>query len=118
MSDSAAGAPSFRIGHGIDAHRYGEGRAIVIGGVSIPFSQGVVAHSDGDVLIHALCDALLGALGLGDIGARFPDTDPRYRGADSRELLRDVYLEVARQGWQVVNVVVHIWSMGEAASPK
>lgn len=79
-----------RIGHGFDVHRFGEGDHLFMGGVRIPHSQGLIAHSDGDVLLHALCDALLGAAGLGDIGHHFPDTDPRYRGIDSRELLRHV----------------------------
>ena len=79
-----------RIGHGYDAHRFAAGRPLVLGGVTIPHDQGLEAHSDGDVLIHALCDALLGAAGLGDIGRHFPDTDERYRGADSTELLKSV----------------------------
>ena len=86
-----------RIGHGYDVHRFGEGDHIVIGGVSIPWEQGLQAHSDGDVLIHALCDALLGAMGLGDIGRHFPDQDPANAGVDSRVLLRRV-LELVRQG--------------------
>ena len=93
-----------RIGHGFDVHKFGEGDHIVIGGVSIPYPQGLVAHSDGDVLIHALCDALLGAASLGDIGKHFPDTDPAYAGADSRELLRKVVQLLGRNGWQVVNI--------------
>lgn len=79
-----------RIGQGYDVHAFGEGGHIIIGGVSIAHEQGLVAHSDGDVLIHALCDALLGAAALGDIGQHFPDTDPNYSGADSRGLLREV----------------------------
>ncbi len=79
-----------RIGHGFDVHRFGDGDHIVLGGVSIPHSSGLVAHSDGDVLLHAVCDALLGAAGLGDIGRHFPDTDERYAGIDSRTLLRHV----------------------------
>ena len=79
-----------RIGHGVDVHRFGDGDHIILGGVKIPYEQGLVAHSDGDVLLHALCDALLGAAGLGDIGKHFPDTDARYKGIDSRKLLRHV----------------------------
>ena len=79
-----------RIGHGFDVHRFGDGDHIYLGGVRIPHTQGLIAHSDGDVLLHALCDALLGAAGLGDIGKHFPDTDKRYAGIDSRELLRHV----------------------------
>ncbi|OED45054.1 2-C-methyl-D-erythritol 2,4-cyclodiphosphate synthase [Endozoicomonas sp. (ex Bugula neritina AB1)] len=79
-----------RIGHGFDVHRFGEGDYIFLGGVNIPHNQGLIAHSDGDVLLHALCDALLGAAGLGDIGKHFPDTDDRFKGINSRELLRHV----------------------------
>ncbi len=93
-----------RIGHGFDVHKFGPGDHIVIGGVTIPYEQGLVAHSDGDVLIHALCDALLGAAGLGDIGKHFPDTDPAYKGADSRQLLRHVVQLLQTKGWQVGNI--------------
>ena len=93
-----------RIGHGFDVHKFGPGDHIVIGGVSIPYEHGLVAHSDGDVLIHALCDALLGAAGLGDIGKHFPDTYPEYAGADSRALLRHVVNLLDQQGWQVGNI--------------
>ena len=93
-----------RIGHGYDVHRFGEGDFITLGGVEIAHTQGLVAHSDGDVLLHALCDALLGACALGDIGQHFPDTDPAYRGASSRDLLIHVMKLVAEQGWQVVNI--------------
>ena len=79
-----------RIGQGFDVHAFGDGDHVMLGGVRIAYHRGVVAHSDGDVVIHALCDAVLGALGEGDIGRHFPDTDPRYRGADSRLFLRDV----------------------------
>lgn len=92
-----------RIGNGYDVHRFGEGDHIIIGGVRISYEQGLLAHSDGDVLLHALCDALLGACALGDIGQHFPDTDQQFAGADSRELLRKVYQLVQRQGWQLVN---------------
>lgn len=92
-----------RIGQGYDVHAFGEGEKIVIGGVVIPHSRGLVAHSDGDVLLHALCDALLGAAALGDIGKHFPDTDIQYRNADSRALLRMVYARVKAKGWRLVN---------------
>lgn len=92
-----------RIGHGYDVHAFGEGDKIVIGGVVIPHHHGLIAHSDGDVLLHALCDALLGAAALGDIGKHFPDTDMQYRNADSRSLLRMVYGKVKAQGWQLAN---------------
>jgi 2-C-methyl-D-erythritol 2,4-cyclodiphosphate synthase len=92
-----------RIGHGYDVHRFGDGDAVVLGGVTIPHDRGVVAHSDGDVLLHALCDALLGACALGDIGQHFPDTDPQYRGIDSRRLLRHVYALVQGAGYRLGN---------------
>lgn len=93
-----------RIGHGYDVHRFGEGDFITLGGLQIPHPQGLVAHSDGDVLLHALTDALLGAAALGDIGQHFPDTDPRFKGADSRALLRHALSLVQAKGWKVGNV--------------
>lgn len=93
-----------RIGSGIDVHAFGPGDHVTLCGVRIPHDRGLVAHSDGDVAIHALCDAILGALALGDIGQHFPDTDPRYRGADSRMLLREVVAHARARGWQVGNV--------------
>ncbi|WP_324733651.1 2-C-methyl-D-erythritol 2,4-cyclodiphosphate synthase [Pseudomonas paeninsulae] len=93
-----------RIGHGYDVHRFGEGEFITLGGVRIPHSFGLIAHSDGDVLLHALADALLGAAALGDIGKHFPDTDPTFKGADSRMLLRHVLDLLQAKGWQVGNV--------------
>ncbi|MBR7888631.1 2-C-methyl-D-erythritol 2,4-cyclodiphosphate synthase [Marinomonas sp. A79] len=98
----------FRIGHGFDVHKFGDGDHIVLGGVSIPYSQGLVAHSDGDVALHALTDALLGAAALGDIGKHFPDTDAEFAGADSRLLLRRAYQEVQSLGFLVGNVDVTI----------
>jgi 2-C-methyl-D-erythritol 2,4-cyclodiphosphate synthase len=93
-----------RIGHGYDVHRFGDGDFITLGGVRIPHKFGLVAHSDGDVLLHALSDALLGAAALGDIGKHFPDTDPQFKGADSRALLRHVVSLVRAKGWKVGNV--------------
>lgn len=93
-----------RIGHGYDVHAFGRGDVITLGGVKIPHSHGFVAHSDGDVLIHALCDALLGALALGDIGKHFPDTDAEFEGIDSRKLLRHVVGLLQQRGYWVVNV--------------
>lgn len=93
-----------RIGHGFDAHRFGRGSFVTIGGVRIAHDQGLQAHSDGDVLIHAVCDALLGAAALGDIGHHFPDSDERYRGIDSRVLLRAVRDELAARAWRVSNL--------------
>jgi 2-C-methyl-D-erythritol 2,4-cyclodiphosphate synthase len=93
-----------RIGHGYDVHRFAENCALIIGGVTIPHTHGLEAHSDGDVLIHAICDALLGAAGWWDIGHHFPDTDMAFAGIDSRVLLRRVYDDLAAAGWQVGNV--------------
>lgn len=95
---------SLRIGNGFDVHAFGPGEAVWLGGVCIPHTRGLVAHSDGDVLLHALCDALLGALALGDIGHHFPPSDPRFKGADSRQLLRHCHALVDQRGWGVVNV--------------
>jgi 2-C-methyl-D-erythritol 2,4-cyclodiphosphate synthase len=92
-----------RIGQGYDAHRFAEGRPLVLGGVTIPHSHGLAAHSDGDVLLHALCDALLGAAALGDIGRHFSDSRPEFAGIDSRVLLRRVVAMVAARGWGVGN---------------
>lgn len=93
-----------RIGHGYDVHRFGPGDTLVLGGVSIPHSHSLEAHSDGDVLIHAVCDALLGAIAQGDIGQHFPDTDAANAGIDSRLLLRRVMLLVQQAGWQLGNL--------------
>lgn len=93
-----------RIGHGYDVHRFRPGRRLILGGVDIPWEMGLEGHSDADVLIHAVMDALLGAAGLGDIGVHFPDTDPAYKGADSRALLRRVRTLLEEKGYAVVNV--------------
>jgi 2-C-methyl-D-erythritol 2,4-cyclodiphosphate synthase len=93
-----------RIGHGFDVHQLVEGRKCIIGGVDIPHDKGLKGHSDADVLLHAICDALLGAVALGDIGKHFPDSDPRFKGIDSRELLRHVAQLVKDKGYGVVNV--------------
>ncbi len=93
-----------RVGHGYDAHRFGAGDFVTIGGVRIDHDKGLEAHSDGDVLIHAVCDALLGAAALGDIGKHFPDSDDAYRGIDSRVLLRRVRDALAERGWRVGNL--------------
>lgn len=94
----------FRVGNGYDVHQLAEGLPLVLGGVSIPHTKGCVAHSDGDVLIHALCDALLGALALGDIGHHFPDTSDEYAGIDSKILLSRVVAMIRDRGWEIVNV--------------
>jgi 2-C-methyl-D-erythritol 2,4-cyclodiphosphate synthase len=95
---------TMRIGQGYDAHRFQSGDAVVLGGVTIPFDQSLAAHSDGDVLLHAICDAVLGAAALGDIGRHFPDTDPTYKGVDSRVLLRAVRDLLDAEQWHVVNI--------------
>ena len=95
---------NFRIGHGYDVHALGEGLRLVLGGVEIPHTKGCIAHSDGDVLIHALCDALLGAAALGDIGKHFPDTSDEFKGIDSTKLLERVVLLLAENGYGVGNV--------------
>lgn len=94
----------FRVGNGYDVHQLAEGLPLVLGGVAIPHTKGCVAHSDGDVLIHALCDALLGALALGDIGHHFPDTSDEYAGIDSKILLSRVVAMIRDRGWEIVNV--------------
>ena len=97
-----------RIGHGYDVHAFEPGDHVTIGGVRIPHTQGVKAHSDGDVVLHALCDALLGALGLGDIGQHFPDSDPRWEGADSREFLRHCARLVHDHRYRIVNADITV----------
>jgi len=106
-----------RIGQGFDVHALVAGRKLVIGGVHIPFDKGLEGHSDADVLIHAICDALLGAAGLGDIGRHFPDTDPAYKGADSRVLLRAVAQKVAAAGFTVANVDATIIAQAPRMAP-
>ena len=101
---SSSPTSRLRIGQGYDVHAFQPGDHVMLGGVRIPHSQAVRAHSDGDVLLHAICDALLGAAGLGDIGMHFPDSDPRWRGADSRALLRHVHSLLTDGGLRVVNV--------------
>ncbi len=97
-----------RIGHGYDVHRFGVGDHVVLGGVRIAYSRGLVAHSDGDVVLHALCDAMLGAAAEGDIGVHFPDTDPRYRGIDSRELLAHCHRLVQSRGYLLGNADITV----------
>lgn len=95
-----------RIGHGYDVHRLVEGRDLILGGVKIDWEKGLLGHSDADVLLHAVSDALLGAAGMGDIGRHFPDTDPQYKGADSLLLLREVYRKISEKGFRVGNIDV------------
>jgi 2-C-methyl-D-erythritol 2,4-cyclodiphosphate synthase len=97
-----------RVGHGYDVHRFGGGDAITLGSVRIPHDRGLIAHSDGDVALHALCDALLGALALGDIGQHFPDTDPAYKGASSSMLLQHVYALITARGFSLQNADITI----------
>ena len=94
----------FRIGHGYDVHALGEGLRLVLGGVDIPHSKGCIAHSDGDVLVHAICDALLGAAALGDIGKHFPDTDAKYKGIESLVLLKQVVELLHKEGYTISNI--------------
>jgi len=107
----------FRIGQGFDVHALVPGRRLVIGGVHIPFERGLLGHSDADVLLHAICDALLGAAGLGDIGRHFPDSDERYRGADSVELLREVGARVRALGWSIGNVDATVIAQAPKMAP-
>ena len=106
-----------RIGHGYDAHRFALGAKLVLGGVAIEFDRGLAAHSDGDVLVHALCDALLGAAGLGDIGRHFPDTSPEFAGIDSRILLRRAVALVRERGFGVVNADATIVAQAPRLAP-
>jgi 2-C-methyl-D-erythritol 2,4-cyclodiphosphate synthase len=106
-----------RIGQGFDVHALVAGRKLVIGGVTIPFEKGLAGHSDADVLVHALCDALLGAAALGDIGRHFPDTDPRYKDADSRQLLRAVAQKVRDAGFEIANVDATVIAQAPRLAP-
>lgn len=99
---------SIRIGQGYDVHAFGDGDHVMLGGVRVPFERGVIAHSDGDVVIHALCDAMLGALALGDIGRHFPPDDPQWRDADSRAFLRHCNALIRERGWQLGNADVTV----------
>ena len=106
-----------RIGHGYDAHRFAAGRRLVLGGVTIPHDKGVAAHSDGDVLIHALCDALLGAAALGDIGRHFPDSKPEFKDVDSRVLLRRVVTMLHERNLRICNVDVTVVAQAPRLTP-
>ncbi len=112
MSDFA-----FRIGQGFDVHALVEERPLILGGVTIAHTHGLQGHSDADALLHAVTDALLGAAGLGDIGRLFPDTDPQYKGADSRVLLREAYQRVLASGWQLVNLDATIHAQAPKIGP-
>lgn len=106
-----------RIGQGYDVHRFKDDGEVILGGVTIPYEKGLEAHSDGDVVLHALCDALLGAAALGDIGKHFPDTDPEFKGADSRVLLRHVYRIVREKGYTLVNADITIIAQAPKMAP-
>ena len=106
-----------RIGQGFDVHAFVEGRKLVVGGVEIAYEKGLDGHSDADVLLHAICDALLGAAALGDIGWHYPDTDPTYQGADSRELLRATAKKIADAGYKIVNVDATIIAQAPRMAP-
>jgi 2-C-methyl-D-erythritol 2,4-cyclodiphosphate synthase len=106
-----------RIGNGFDAHRFKDGARLVLGGVTIPHEQGLEAHSDGDVVIHALCDAILGALALGDIGQHFPDNSDKYKGIDSRVLLRDVIGKMQQAGYALGNADITIVAQAPKLAP-
>lgn len=108
---------NIRIGHGFDVHAFAEGRRLIIGGVDIPCDRGLLGHSDADVLLHAICDALLGAAALGDIGKHFPDSDVRYKGIDSRKLLRHVAELLDGRGWKVGNVDATIIAQAPKMAP-
>lgn len=109
--------PAMRIGQGFDVHAYGEGDHIVLGGVAIPFHSGLVAHSDGDVVLHALCDAMLGALALGDIGRYFPDNEDAYENADSRDLLRQIYTLIIERDFRLQNADITIIAQAPKMMP-
>ena len=106
-----------RIGHGFDVHRFGGEGPCILGGVAVPYEQGLIAHSDGDVVLHALCDAILGALALGDIGQLYPDNDNSYKNIDSRILLRDVYVRMVQKGYQVGNLDITIMAQAPKMLP-
>ena len=108
---------SLRIGHGFDVHAFGPGDSVVLGGVRIPHPRGLKAHSDGDVLLHALCDALLGAIAAGDIGGHFPDTDAAWAGADSRDLLRRVFAGVQQAGYSLGNADLTLIAQAPKMAP-
>jgi 2-C-methyl-D-erythritol 2,4-cyclodiphosphate synthase len=109
--------PPFRIGQGFDIHRLIEGRALLIGGVQIDYARGLLGHSDADVLLHAITDAMFGAAGLGDIGRHFPDTDERFKGADSRVLLREASARVAASGYRIGNIDATVIAQAPKLAP-
>jgi len=114
---SAPAWPSFRIGEGWDTHVLVEGRPLILGGVQVPFEKGLLGHSDADALLHAITDALLGAAGLGDIGRHFPDTDARFKGADSAVLLAEAAARVRAQGWRIANIDSTVMAQAPKLAP-
>ena len=106
-----------RVGQGFDAHAFVAGRKLVVGGVEIPYEKGLDGHSDADVLLHAICDALLGAAALGDIGWHFPDTDPKYEDSDSRTFLREIGRKISAQGYRIVNIDATIIAQAPRMAP-
>lgn len=116
-NDQSTLQAAYRIGHGYDVHRFGKGDFIILGGIKIPHNHGFVAHSDGDVLIHSLCDALLGSIAAGDIGQHFPDTDEKYKNIDSRILLAEVNQLVKQAMFSIANIDVSIIAQTPKMSP-
>ncbi len=106
-----------RIGHGYDVHRFSENRPLFLGGIEIPYEMGLLGHSDADVLLHAICDALLGAATFGDIGKHFPDTDEQYKGIDSKLLLKNVYNKITEKGFKIVNIDATVIAQKPKISP-
>jgi 2-C-methyl-D-erythritol 2,4-cyclodiphosphate synthase len=117
MSSSTAPRLPFRIGQGWDSHVLAEGRPLILGGVQIPWHKGLLGHSDADALLHAITDAILGGAGLGDIGQHFPDTDPRFAGADSMRLLVEAAARVRARGWQIGNIDATIVAQAPRLAP-
>jgi 2-C-methyl-D-erythritol 2,4-cyclodiphosphate synthase len=118
MDGKMAGiASEMRVGQGYDVHALVEGRPLIIGGVTIPYDRGLAGHSDADVLLHAVTDAILGAAGMGDIGRHFPDTDPQWKGADSRMLLRTAFGKLRAAGWEIVNVDATVHAQAPKIGP-
>lgn len=108
---------NFRVGHGYDVHRLVPDRALILGGVTVPYEKGLLGHSDADVLLHAVCDSLIGALALGDIGKHFPDTDPAYKNIDSRILLSRTAELIREKGWQIGNIDATVVAQAPRLSP-
>lgn len=118
MDGKMAGiASEMRVGQGYDVHALVAGRPLIIGGVTIPYDRGLAGHSDADVLLHAVTDAILGAAGMGDIGRHFPDTDPQWKGADSRMLLRTAFGKLRAAGWRIVNVDATVHAQAPKIGP-